>query len=129
MAYPQLASNDSTTFAAPVGLFAGSMEVTTNRAQVGTNINLAQYTVVALVNDLLVAWNPAGSDGSQNIVGILATDGDTRSSGGVPGRWAPYYTGGDFNHAALVWPASIDTLAERRAAFAGLKTINISTIL
>lgn len=37
----------------------------------------------------------------------------------LAGVKGPYFTGGTFNHQALVWPASIDTLAERKLAFAG----------
>lgn len=35
---------------------------------------------------------------------------------GVAGKYAPYYKGGQFNHEALVWPASINTLALRQLA-------------
>lgn len=40
----------------------------------------------------------------------------------------PYYSGGIFNHEALVWPAADDTLAERRAAFNG-SNINVASLL
>lgn len=123
------AQNDGTSFSPALQLFAGEAPITTNRAQGGVNINLAQYTVIALVSDLIVAWDPTGSGAVTIPVGILATDMDSRTSGGVPGRWAPYYTGGDFNHEALVWPASIDTFAERRAAFSPVSTIKISKVL
>ena len=70
--YPQLAGNDSTVIAAPAQIFAGSAEVTTNRAQGGTNVKLAALTVIALVGDKIVQYNPAGSDGSEVAAGILA---------------------------------------------------------
>ena len=127
--YPQLAGNDSTVIAAPAQIFAGSAEVTTNRAQGGTNVKLAALTVIALVGDKIVQYNPAGSDGSEVAAGILAAPLDTTAATGVAGSWASYYTGGDFNHAALVWPAATDTLAERRAAFASTGTIKISTVI
>ena len=127
--YPQLAGNDSTVIAAPAQIFAGSAEVTTNRAQGGTNVKLAALTVIALVGDKIVQYNPVGSDGSEVAAGILAAPLDTTAATGVAGSWAPYYTGGDFNHAALVWPAVTDTLAERRAAFASTGTIKISTVI
>jgi hypothetical protein len=41
---------------------------------------------------------------------------------------APYYSGGSFNHEALVWPAADDTLAERRVAFNG-SNINVASLL
>jgi hypothetical protein len=37
----------------------------------------------------------------------------------TPGTWFPYFTGGVFNHEALVWPDSVATLAQRKRAFAG----------
>jgi hypothetical protein len=124
------AGNDSTTLAPAIQLFAGEAPITTNRAEGGTNVNLAQYTVIAIVGDKIVQYNPAGSDGSEKAAGILATPLNTNAgAGGVAGSWAPYYTGGDFNHAALVWPAATDTFAERRAAFAPTSTIKISKVL
>ena len=127
--YPQLAGNDSTVIAAPAQIFAGSAEIVTNRAQGGTNVKLDALSVIALVGDKIVQYNPAGSDGSEVAAGILAAPLDTTAATGVAGSWAPYYTGGDFNHAALVWPAVTDTLAERRAAFASTGTIKISTVI
>lgn len=123
------AGNDASTPPSTIQLFAGSAPVITNRAQGGTNINLAQYQIIAIVADKIVAYDEAGVDGSEVAAGILCTPMDSRASGGVPGRWAPYYTGGDFNHEVLVWPAAIDTLAERRAVFAHTSTIKISTVL
>lgn len=124
------AGNDSTTFPQPVKLFAGEAPITTNRAEGGTNVNLAIYTVIAIVGDKIVQYNPAGSDGSQFAAGILATPLNTNAgAGGVAGSWAPYYTGGDFNHDALVWPAATDTFAERRAAFSPTGTIKISKLI
>lgn len=102
-------------------LFAGSAPITTNRAQV--SVALDQYEVIAIVGDEIVAWNPDGVDGSEVAAGILATATEVGSG------WAPYYTGGDFNHEALVWPAAIDTLAERRAAFSHTGTIKISALV
>lgn len=123
---PILAGNDALTLSAPTQLFAGDAPVTTNRAQGGTLVNLAKWTVIAIVADKIVAWDPTGSGDVTKAAGILTTDLNTVAQ---PGSWAPYYTGGDFNAAALVWPASIDTLAERRAAFAQTDTIKISTVL
>lgn len=33
--------------------------------------------------------------------------------------WGPYFTGGQFNHEALVWPATVTSLAQRKRAFDG----------
>lgn len=124
------AGNDAMSFPQAIQLFAGEAPVTTNRAEGGTNVTLAAYTVIAIVGDKIVAYAPAASDGSEVAAGILCTPLNTNAgSGGVAGSWAPYYTGGDFNHAALVWPAATDTFAERRAAFAQTGTIKISKVL
>lgn len=40
----------------------------------------------------------------------------------------PYYSGGVFNHEALVWPAAVSTLSARRAAFNGTN-INVASLL
>lgn len=40
----------------------------------------------------------------------------------------PYYSGGIFNHEALVWPAAVTTLAARRAVFNGTN-INVASLL
>ena len=127
--YPQLAGNDSISIPAVPQIFAGSAEIVTNRAQGGTNVKLDALSVIALVGDKIVQYNPAGSDGSEVAAGILAAPLDTTAATGVAGSWAPYSTGGDSNHAALVWPAVTDTLAERRAAFAATGTIKISTVI
>lgn len=37
----------------------------------------------------------------------------------TPGNWVPIFIGGVFNHEALVWPAAVGTLAQRKRAFAG----------
>lgn len=37
----------------------------------------------------------------------------------TPGAWLPIFTGGVFNHEALVWPAGVATLAQRMMGFAG----------
>lgn len=125
-----LAGSETTTMNPALQLFAGEAPVTTNRAEGGTSVTLAQYTVIAIVGDKIVAYNPDGEDGSEVAAGILAQPLNTNAgAGGVAGSWAPYFTGGDFNHAALVWPVAIDTLAERRAVFAHTSTIKISAVL
>lgn len=123
MSNTPLAMSDTDTVAAPPNLFAGSAEVTTNRAKGAAGVTLAEYTVIALVADEIVQWDPTGSGAVTIPVGILAAPLATAAA------WCPYYTGGDFNHASLVWPASIDTFAERRAAFAQTSTVKISKVL
>lgn len=70
-------------------------------AEAGTNTNFTgSVTALAGGADTTV-YKP---------VGIMA-------QATVAGATGPFYKGGFFNHAALVWPASITTLAQRRAAF------------
>lgn len=121
-----LAGSGSLNFPQPTQLFAGEAPVITNRAEGGADVTLAAYTVIALVDDKIVAWDPAGADGAEVAAGVLATPLDTTAASGSPGSWAPYFTGGDFNHEALVWPEAIGTLSERRAAFSSTGTIKIS---
>lgn len=123
------AGNSTLALSVAIQLFAGEAPITTNRAEGGSEVNLEQYTVIAIVDDKIVAWNPAGEGGYEIAAGILATPLNTTTDDGTPGTWAPYYTGGDFNHEALEWPVAIDTLAERRAAFAPVSTIKISALV
>lgn len=95
----------------PVQLFAGSSEVITDNYAVGA-ADLAAYQVVALDgNNKLVALNPAASDTTKVAVGITCYACAQNAAG------AAIYVGGDFNVAALDWPASLTTLAARKAVF------------
>lgn len=60
--------------------------------------------------------------------GIILHAMDTSASGTNEDTFAPYYVGGFFNHEALSWPASVTTLAARRAAFLGTP-IHIGSVL
>jgi hypothetical protein len=109
-----LASGELVTTQTPFHLFAGEAPVITEEAILDTG-NLAKYTVVGRLSATgkIVAHAPAASDGSENAIGILtqpadATAGDVRVA---------IYTGGFFNHTALVWAAATNTLALRQAAF------------
>lgn len=96
---------------APVQLFAGSADVVTDTFPVGAD--LAQYQVFA-VNAAggAVPHDPTASDGTEKAVGITLYAVTLANAGNVTG-----YIGGDFNHEVLVWHASLDTLAKRKAAF------------
>ncbi len=132
--YPNtIAGSEYPTPFVPFDLLAGEAPLTTNRATVANGQNLAQFQVVAMnAAGELVAWNPAATatvtdgDGTpggtlqipvtaSRAIGIMA-QAVNAGSGALPGL---YYTGGHFNHEALVWPGGTTTLAARRAAFAG----------
>ena len=61
--------------------------------------------------------------------GVLGSPGMTLPTQGVNcvivaqsaliGNGTPYFSAGHFNHALLNWPAALDTLAKRKAFFAG----------
>lgn len=123
------AGSSKLSLGAAIQLFAGEAPVTTNRAEGGTSVDLAQYSIIAIVADKIVAYDPDDTAGAEVAAGILATPLDTTVATGAAGSWAPYYTGGDFNHDALVWPDDVDTLAERRAVFAPTSTIKISALV
>jgi hypothetical protein len=106
----------------PLQLFAGEMPVFTDHGTAESGTTLAKYTVVQRDSDgFLIAWN--GTDGV--IVGITAQP--VAAVGANVD--VPIFTGGFFNHEVLVWPAAVDTLAERRAAFASLQTIRVGRLL
>ena len=99
----------------PVQLFAGQAPIISDSVVVASGQNLAKYQVFAIVGGKAVAFDSTDAAGAEVAAGIMAqavdaTDGDARG---------PAFFGGFFNHAALVWDTPTDTLAERRAAFAG----------
>lgn len=109
-----LAADSLITPASQTPLLAGDSEIITEEGIVDTG-NLAKYTVVGRVTATgkLVAHAPAASDGSEKAIGIL-TQAANATSADVK---VAIYTGGFFNHEALVWDASLTTLAARQAAF------------
>lgn len=95
----------------PVHLFAGSADIVTDNFPVGAS--LAQYQVFAVnAAGAAVPHDPTASDGTEKAVGITLYAVTQSAGGRVAG-----YIGGDFNHEVLVWDASLDTLAKRKAAF------------
>lgn len=124
-----LAGSNSMNFPQAPQLFAGEMPIHTDRAPVTNGLSFAQYEVIALdASGNIIKFNPAGSAPANVAAGILCNAVDSTV---VTGQSSAYYTGGCFNHAALVWPAGAthDTFAERKAAFAGLKTIGIAKVI
>ncbi len=110
-----LASGELVGSQSPFDLFAGEAQIITEEAVVDTG-GLAKYTVVARLTTggKIVAYDPAASStGAEKAIGILTQRVDATSADVN----VAIYTGGFFNHEALVWPAAVDTLAERQAAF------------
>lgn len=105
---------------APFELWAGEADLVTSQGTAGTDI--PQFTVVARAGgsggtvNLIVPWSGTGP-----AVGFLAQPAVAQGP-------AVYYTGGVPNHKALLWPAGVDTLDKRKAAFDGTN-ITISALL
>ena len=114
-----LAGNEDLGSWAPTQIFSGEADIVTDGEPVG--VAFAKYQVIAR-NDAgqLVPWDPAGTGGAALAIGIA-------NEAGVVGTYAPYYCGGVFNPDALVWPASVTTLAAKKAAFSRTN-IQITTL-
>lgn len=105
----------------PEQIFAGESEIVTGNAVAITAVD--KYQVVVLT--ALGLSEVFDFDGS----GAIATPGVALPTQGIncvitaqaagAGDNCPYYSGGYFNHAALSWPTELDTLAKRKAFFAG----------
>lgn len=129
MAENDLAYGDTSagTFSPTQLITADFPPATTATAKVLDGQTLAQYEIVAFdVNNKLVVWDPTAvtdidaSADTANVpapqaypVGIMAYECNPSGADGD----GIYYSSGVFNPDLLGWPASIDTLAERKAAF------------
>lgn len=101
---------------APTQIFSGEADIVSDGDPVGAVFPI--YAVVAKnATGQLVPFNPTAAPVGDNpapetiAIGIAA-------QAGVLNTFAPYYVGGVFNPDALVWPASVTTLAQRKAVFA-----------
>lgn len=113
-----LAADNLITPASQTPLFAGDSPVVTEEAILDTG-DLAKHTVVGRLTATgkIVALNPTvdPADGSEIAYGIMTQAADATSAD----QKVAVYTAGFFNHAALAWPASLDTLEKRKTAFQG----------
>jgi len=111
----QAGFNDPEETYTPTQLFTAEDEIKTSAGTVLTGQVLAFGTILAFstADNKLVPWDPAVPATAQP-VGVLAAAIDTTNPAGD--REAPFYEGGCFNPDLLVWPAALDTWAERNAA-------------
>lgn len=96
-------------------LLAGEAKLVTDWANVTTDgtTSYGKFEVIALASDGTIAkYNPAGSAPLNSPVGILAQPIAINQTTKVP-----YYSGGFFNHQALIWPGTLTTLVARKAVF------------
>lgn len=107
--YPNLLAGGvtTTTIPEPFELYAGESDIVTDQIVTGAT-PLLQFQVAMLVGGVHVPW-----DGTPGAATAIPAQPIPANSIG------PAFTGGVFNHEALVWPVAADTLAERKGAFNG----------
>lgn len=121
--YPNLLASgvDLVSAYQPFQLFAGESDIVTDQATAAAAA-IEQFRVVARdANGHLIPWDGTTLSGQGAPMGIAAQPIPATTRG-------PIFTGGAFNHAALVWPAGVTTLDARKAAFDGTN-IQIGEIL
>ena len=95
-------------------LYAGSGPWDTTQMLVEDSQAIEQFAPVALnAGGKVVPW-VSGTTPALEAFGIMAQPVEAST----PGKFAPIFISGGFNHEALVWPIATDTLAERQAVFA-----------
>lgn len=94
----------------------------------GNAITLAKVFATGANGSVSGATLASGNSSEGRATGILVHAMDTSGTGLNHSAYCPYYIGGIFNHEALVWPAGVDTLAARKAAFEG-SNINVEKVL
>ena len=109
----------------PFHLFAGEAPIITDTFPVGAD--LEEYQVFALdATGAAVPHDPVTDPDAPEAIarGITCFAVDSATMDHVSG-----YVGGFFNHDALVWHASLTTLAARKAAFGTTSTVKIGRVI
>ena len=100
----------------PFQLYCGSGPWETTQMLAADGQAIEQFQVLALnASNKLIPYDPTATTPVQKAVAIAAQPVDAST----PGVRIPVFISGGFNHQALVWHASLDTLGERQAVFAG----------
>jgi hypothetical protein len=102
-------------------LLAGSADVNTAQGTAGGAIGKLAVIGRVTSSGALVVVDTAASNGSQIAIGIAV-------HAAASGKPVQYYNSGCFNSAALTWPAALDTLVKRQAAF-DRTPISIGTVV
>jgi len=111
--YPNtLAGNGTQGGYEPFHLFAGEKEIVTGQRGVPANTAFEQFEVAVDNAGVLAKYT-----GQADVTLVVVAQ--PIASSATPPAMAPVYLSAFFNHEALVWPAAVDTLAERQAAFHG----------
>jgi hypothetical protein len=99
----------------PTQLFTAEDEIKTVSVMFLTGQDLDVGTIVALdAADKAVPWDPAAVDSEAQPVGVVAVHMDTTTVAGD--AMGEIWEGGCFNPDLLIWPAALNTFAERNAA-------------
>lgn len=102
----------------PEQLFAGDAPIVTGQAVAAVDID--KYEVCVLTASGLT--NVFDFVGDMDPALVLPTQGANcviAAQAALTGDNCPYFSSGFFNHAMLTWPSALDTLAKRKAFFAG----------
>lgn len=94
-------------------LYGGESDIVTDQGQAADGVAIQQFQV--LMRDVGGRYIPFAVGAGNLAIGIAAQP----VAALTPGAWLPIFTGGVFNHQALVWPAGVTTLAARKAIFDG----------
>jgi hypothetical protein len=111
----------------PENLWAGDKPVSSTRGVIAAGLDFVKFEVVAKnAAGLLVKLTQATGTVTDKAEGVLPHAVNAT----LGAEETPYWDGGCFNHEKLVWPAAIDTLAERQAAFAlGNRDVTVEKML
>lgn len=102
-------------------LFAGEAPIVTGHSVALADLD--KYQVVVLTATGLSEtfdFDGSGTIGTAGVVlPVQGINCVITAQAATTGQNVPYFSSGCFNHAALVWPTELDTLAKRKAFFAG----------
>lgn len=120
LALQALVNADPATFGVVLSGAAGIQTVTAIvQGTAGNSIALVDNASNMTVSGATLSGgtNTAGSIPAGTAIAIAAQASPSAGTG----PYLPVFVGGVFNHEALVWPAGVATLAQRKMAFAGTK--------
>jgi len=120
MAVNDLAGSELVASFSPEQLYAGEAPIITGYATATSDISKYEVVKRAAGADTVARVANVGSDDAKDYV--IAAQPTAN------GKACPYFDAGFFNHAVLVWPADLDTLAKRKAFFRGT-TIRVGRII
>lgn len=109
MTFPLLAGfQQEGTMAAPLQLWAGEAPIIDESSNALAAIT--QYQLIAVTDTGVTPYVVATHVPAQAAIAQI---------GGAIGARIPYWNAGKFNHSTVIWPASLTTLAQRKAFLNG----------